>query len=80
MATQSEKVTALYCRLSVDDRMEGESNSIANQKTILTRYAEEHGFRNPQFFVEANSYLRTFLAVSVSEAVSPTKRQYMRIS
>jgi len=51
-AVLSEKMTALYCRLSVDDRAEGESNSIANQKTILSRYAKERGFFNPQFYVD----------------------------
>ena len=52
MAMQSEKITALYCRLSRDDDKDGDSNSIANQKTILTRYAQEHGFGNPRFFID----------------------------
>lgn len=39
------KITALYLRLSRDDDLEGESNSISNQKTLLTKYAKEHGFR-----------------------------------
>jgi len=43
---------ALYCRLSADDRADGESNSIANQKTILSRYAKERGFTNPNFYVD----------------------------
>ena len=43
---QSDKITALYLRLSRDDDLEGESNSISNQKTLLTRYAKEHGFKN----------------------------------
>ena len=51
MSAQSVKITALYCRLSQDDRLDGESNSIQNQKTILSRYAQERGFGNPQFFV-----------------------------
>ena len=36
-------MTALYCRLSRDDGSEGESNSIANQKKLLSKYAKEHG-------------------------------------
>ena len=52
MALQSEKITALYCRLSVDDRNDGESNSITNQKAMLARYADEHGFCNTKFFVD----------------------------
>jgi len=47
-----EKITALYCRLSVDDRADGESNSITNQKTILQKYADEHGFGNTKFYVD----------------------------
>ena len=34
-----EKITALYCRLSQDDGLDGESNSIQNQKIILMDYA-----------------------------------------
>ncbi len=34
-----QKITILYCRLSNEDALDGESNSIANQRTILTRYA-----------------------------------------
>jgi len=50
--TAPGKMTALYCRLSRDDELSSESNSIVNQKAILTRYAEEHGFGNPRFFVD----------------------------
>lgn len=38
-------VTALYARLSKDDMLDGEDNSIANQKEILKRYADELGHR-----------------------------------
>ena len=34
-----DKITALYCRLSRDDELEGDSNSIKNQKAILSKYA-----------------------------------------
>jgi len=44
--------TALYCRLSQEDANEGDSNSITNQKDILLRYAKEHRFPNPTFFVD----------------------------
>lgn len=47
-----EKITALYCRLSRDDAMQGDSNSIVNQKKMLTRYVEDHGYTNPRFFVD----------------------------
>ena len=45
-------ITALYCRVSRDDGTEKESNSITNQKDILLRYAKEHRFPNPTFFVD----------------------------
>lgn len=46
------KKTALYCRLSQDDGLEGDSNSIQNQKNILQRFAEDHHFPNPCFYVD----------------------------
>ncbi|MBQ3553660.1 MAG: recombinase family protein [Clostridia bacterium] len=47
-----EKITALYCRLSQDDGIDGESNSISNQKEILMQYAKLHKLPNPRFFVD----------------------------
>ena len=49
---ESDKITALYCRLSRDDELEGESNSIKNQKLILSKYAEDNKFQNIRFFVD----------------------------
>jgi len=54
-AVQADKIDALYCRLSVEERADGDSLSIANQKTILSRYAKEKGFNNPQFYVDLYS-------------------------
>lgn len=51
-AENKEKITALYCRLSQDDGRDGESNSISNQKAILSQYAKEHGYLHPEFFVD----------------------------
>lgn len=46
-------ITALYCRLSVDDNgTEGESNSIKNQRDILGRYAKQHGYRNIEYYID----------------------------
>ena len=47
-----DKITALYCRLSRDDELAGESNSITNQKSILSKYAKENNFQNVKFFVD----------------------------
>ena len=45
-------ITALYERLSRDDDVEGESNSIQNQKKLLEDYAKQHGFSNPVHFTD----------------------------
>lgn len=50
---KEELITALYCRLSVDDdNKDMESNSITNQKQILQDFAQREGYRNTQFFVD----------------------------
>lgn len=48
----ADKITALYCRLSRDDELQGDSNSIIHQKGILQKYAEDNRFTNLQFFVD----------------------------
>ena len=48
----TDKMTALYCRLSQEDDRAGESLSIENQKAMLLQYAREHHFPNPTFFVD----------------------------
>jgi DNA invertase Pin-like site-specific DNA recombinase len=45
-AQKTQKLTILYERLSRDDELQGESNSITNQKKILEDYANNHGFNN----------------------------------
>lgn len=45
-------ITALYCRLSRDDELNGESNSITTQKKILQKYANENGFDNCEYYVD----------------------------
>ena len=52
MSNLLNKITALYCRLSQEDENKGDSDSIVNQKAILTKYAEENGFTNIQVFVD----------------------------
>jgi len=48
----TDKITALYCRLSRDDELQGDSNSIINQKAMLQKYADDNGFGNTEFFVD----------------------------
>lgn len=47
-----QKITILYCRLSNEDAFDDESNSIANQRSILTRFAADHGFTNTRILVK----------------------------
>lgn len=56
IGNQTEELTALYCRLSQDDKQEGDSNSIINQKKILKRYAIEHGYQ-PYVFLWMMDFL-----------------------
>ncbi len=44
--------TALYCRLSKDDMLQGDSESIKTQKAMLTQYAKEHGFMVVEVYVD----------------------------
>lgn len=50
--SKSEKITALYERLSRDDDMDGESNSISNQKRQLEDYAAQHNLPNIVHFTD----------------------------
>lgn len=50
--SNQQLITALYCRLSQEDDLQGESNSITNQKMILKKYADDHGFRNTEFYID----------------------------
>lgn len=59
MLRATDKITALYCRLSVEDTKDEKkngkedlSNSIQNQKAILLQYARDHRFPNPSFFID----------------------------
>ena len=46
------KITALLSRLSKDDELQGESNSITNQKSLLENYANSHGFTNLVHYID----------------------------
>ena len=52
LGATTNKITALYCRLSQEDERAGESLSIENQKAMLLQYARDHRFPNPTFFVD----------------------------
>ena len=50
--SESQKITALYERLSRDDDLAGDSNSIVNQKAMLESYAKEKGFDNLEHYTD----------------------------
>ena len=50
--TNQQPITALYPRLSHEDELQGESNSISNQKQMLEDYAMKHGFTNLVHFTD----------------------------
>ena len=50
--TEENKITALYERLSKDDDLLGESNSIINQKAMLENYAKQNGFKNIRHYTD----------------------------
>lgn len=50
--TTQKLITALYPRLSHEDELQGESNSISNQKRILEAYAKQNGFSNLRWYTD----------------------------
>ena len=50
--SNQDKITAIYSRISKEEMNIGESDSITNQKSILTKYAQENGFTNIREFVD----------------------------
>ena len=62
-----EKITAIYCRLSRDDDLAGDSNSIIHQKDMLTRYARERNFPNVSVYSD-DGWSGTNLSVRTGNA------------
>ena len=60
---RNEKITPLYERLSRDDELQGESNSISNQKQMLEDFARRNGLPNPTHFTDDG-----MRAISISSA------------
>lgn len=68
-ATQN-LITALYPRLSHEDELQGESNSISNQKRILETYAKQNGFTNLRWYTDdgfsgANFFIPAFSSAAL---------------
>ena len=69
-AMSTEAVTALYCRLSRDDELRGDSNSIINQKKILQKYALDHGWKNVRFYIDDGISGTTFNRPGFQEMIA----------
>ena len=69
-----QKITILYCRLSNEDAQDGESNSIQNQRAILTRYAQEHGYTNLKILVDDGYTGTNFNRPAVQEGFELVKQ------
>ena len=65
-----QQITALYCRLSNEDDLDGESNSIQNQRALLQKYADDHGFANIRFFVDDGYTGTNFSRPAMQEMLS----------
>ena len=69
-----QKITILYCRLSNEDAQDGESNSIANQRALLTRYAHDHGYTNLKILVDDGYTGTNFNRPGVQEGFALVKQ------
>lgn len=58
---EAEGITACYERLSQEDKLDGESNSISNQKRILEKYCRDHGYTAIRHYDEDDGYSGTNL-------------------
>ena len=72
--TDQQKITILYCRLSNEDSQEGESNSIQNQRELLTRYARDHGYTNLKVLIDDGYTGTNFQRPGVQEGFELVKQ------
>lgn len=70
MIETAKNITALYCRLSQDDALDGESNSIQNQKQMLERYSKEHGYMGSRFYIDDGVSGTTFNRAGFQQMIS----------
>lgn len=73
-AVNNFAVTALYARLSQDDMVDGESNSITNQKKILKRFADDNGFLNTRCYFDDGVSGTTFEREGFQEMISDIEK------
>ena len=72
----NNRITALYERLSRDDELNGDSNSIVNQKKMLEKYAKEQGFTNLAHYTDV--YNQRLIPFDTKMAVQNAKNNGFR--
>ena len=72
--TDQQKITILYCRLSNEDSQDRESNSIQNQRELLTRYARDHGYTNLKVLIDDGYTGTNFQRPGVQEGFELVKQ------
>ena len=72
--TDQQKITILYCRLSNEDSQDRESNSIQNQRELLTKYAQDHGYTNLKILVDDGYTGTNFQRPGVQEGFELVKQ------
>ena len=77
---ENEKITALYERLSRDDEMVGDSNSIVNQKKMLEDYAKQNGYTADQIveIMACNYSGESFLVDESTGDIYDIKRRFQK--
>lgn len=65
-----DEIAALYGRLSQEDSLDGDSNSIVNQKAIFLKYTQDNGFPNPKFFIDDGVSGVTFDSEGFNQMIS----------
>ena len=72
-------ITALYCRLSRDDGMDGKSNSIVNQKNLLLQKAKEKGLTDTKFYVDDGYTGTNFNRPGFQQLISDIEMGYISV-
>ena len=75
--TREFGTAALYCRLSRDDNLDTESNSISNQKKILQKAAKEKGYSDTLFFVDDRITGTTMKRPGLQKMLQAIERGYI---
>ena len=76
--TVADAITALYCRLSVDDELDGDSNSIVHQKEMLGEYARKNNYNNVKFYVDDGYSGTNFNRPAFKELIRDSRNGYCK--